>query len=92
MIGAGAAVATDGVWEGVVGGEEGLERKSATRLANPGRWDRCTSNSDRKERCRCWQEEKRVEALESAETRVLLSVKSVKGQSSREKRKWRRAR
>ena len=62
--------------EGGVAGERigemvGRESASATRLCWPGRWEKMALNSDRKERCLCWREEKGVDCLVMAETRGL---------------------
>jgi hypothetical protein len=40
-------------------GGEGLERASATMFLVPGRWYNVLVNSERKDKWRCWQEEKR---------------------------------
>ena len=75
----------------LMGGMEGQgrERTSATTFWEPGRWTKLVVNSERKERCLCWREEKGVLALEMAETKGLWSVNRVKGRPSRRKRKWR---
>jgi hypothetical protein len=57
----------------------GWERALATTFLWPGRCWKDALNSERKERWRCWREEKGVDCLLMVAKRGLWSVKGVQG-------------
>jgi hypothetical protein len=78
-------------WTGGTG-EEGRDKASATTFLGPGRWEKEMENSERKERWRCWREEKGVPDLLIVVTKGSWSVKSMNWHPLRKKRTWRTAR
>jgi hypothetical protein len=47
------------------------EKGISNNVPNPERWEKVVVNSERKDKCRCWQEEKGVPDLDMAVTRGL---------------------